>query len=511
MIGGRRHLGKLVGQLRQAGLSDGQLLARFAAERDPEALAELVRRHGDLVLRACRRHLHAPHDVEDCFQAVWLVVARKASAVRRPELFAGWLYGVARRTALAARSSAVRRRRKEQQAARPEAVPPDTRAELAELLDRELERLPAAYRAAVLLCDVEGLRYHEAARRLGWPEGTLAGRLARARALLCRRLLRYGVTAPAVALAATADAAGLSPGLAVKAVTAATAYAARPVPGGLIASQAGLLAQEVLRTMHLSKLFVAIALVAALAFTVGLGGMLLTPVGSLLAERADAQEVPVKPAARGEAAVAEAGGGRWPEEKLATRVTLDLRDVPLTKALDELRRQTGLNILLDRNTPQVADANPDEMKVTLHVKGVPARTALRMLLRGQAGLGYYFDDGVLVVSNAEEADQKLMRRVYPVADLVGSDPKAENLIEVITRVVEPGSWQPMAGAALPGGPGPPGALGLGGLGGGIGSAAVVYFAEGRCLVVNQNLAGHEGIRQLLDELRAARPAQKKAP
>src|SRR5579859_5243528 len=131
----RPNLGSLVDRLRAAAVepapsdeSDGQLLLRFRRDCDAAAFEQLIRRHGRLVLRACRQQLPEPHDVEDCFQAVWLILARKAASIRRPELLASWLYGVARHNATQARVSALRRRAREQQAARPEAVSPDGRA-----------------------------------------------------------------------------------------------------------------------------------------------------------------------------------------------------------------------------------------------------------------------------------------------------------------------------------------------------------------------------------------------
>src|SRR5437763_9011688 len=97
------------------GLTDGQLLARFVATRDECAFASLVRRHGPMVLGVCRRVLRHDQDAEDAFQATFLVLSRKAGSIARRELLSNWLYGVARRTALKARSSASRRRSQERQ------------------------------------------------------------------------------------------------------------------------------------------------------------------------------------------------------------------------------------------------------------------------------------------------------------------------------------------------------------------------------------------------------------
>src|SRR3954454_13739943 len=84
------------------GLSDAQLLERFATRHDEAAEAAftaLVERHGPMVYRVCRRVLKDPHDAHDAFQATFLVLVRKPGAVRSRESLASWLYGVALRVA----------------------------------------------------------------------------------------------------------------------------------------------------------------------------------------------------------------------------------------------------------------------------------------------------------------------------------------------------------------------------------------------------------------------------
>ena len=185
--------------------SDAELLDRFITDRDGPAFAALVRRHGPMVLAVCRRVLRHRQDAEDAFQATFLVLARRAEAVKPQSLLGNWLYGVAYRTALGARRVASARRVREARAAAMrtgELIPDDgLTAELREALDRELAALPDAYRAAVVACDLEGLQRRDAATQLGWTEGTLSSRLARARALLARRMARYGLVIPAAGLA----------------------------------------------------------------------------------------------------------------------------------------------------------------------------------------------------------------------------------------------------------------------------------------------------------------------
>src|SRR5262245_52590032 len=143
-----------------AGLTDAQLLERVlaasAAARAAEAAFEaLVARHGPMVLGVCRRALDDPRDIEDAFQATFLVLVRKAGTVRVDDSLGRWLYGVARRVANRARDTARRRRARESghEPSEPVMTPPDAeRIELLAALDDELSRLPEKYRAPVMLC-----------------------------------------------------------------------------------------------------------------------------------------------------------------------------------------------------------------------------------------------------------------------------------------------------------------------------------------------------------------------
>jgi RNA polymerase sigma factor (sigma-70 family) len=269
--------------LRQgAGLTDAQLLDEFLKRRDESAFEALIRRHGPMVLGVCRRILRHAQDAEDAFQATFLVLLRKAASIRPRAMVGNWLYGVAYRTALEARVVKARRRRKERQVpARPRSAKSDEAVwrELRSLLDQELSRLPEKYRAPILLCDVEGKTRREAARLLAWPEGTLSTRLARGRALLAKRLARFGLAVAGGSLAALAEGsatAALPPTLIVATVQAAKlGPVAAAAAGGLVSAQVATLAEGVIRTMFLTNLknVTALVLVASLA-GIGTSGLL---------------------------------------------------------------------------------------------------------------------------------------------------------------------------------------------------------------------------------------------
>jgi RNA polymerase sigma factor (sigma-70 family) len=193
-------------QLGQAGPTDRELVARFVRERDQSAFAELVRRHGPVVLGVCRRVTGHPQDAEDAFQAVFLVLARKAARIGNPDLLGNWLYGVAVRVAQKARRSAARRRAREVAVSPlpdPPARPAPATGELGPILDEELAALPQWYRDAILLCDLRGVSREEAAALLDVPEGTLSSRLANGRKKLAARLTKRGIALSAAAVPAT--------------------------------------------------------------------------------------------------------------------------------------------------------------------------------------------------------------------------------------------------------------------------------------------------------------------
>jgi RNA polymerase sigma-70 factor (ECF subfamily) len=245
------------------GLTDGQLLEEFRDRRGAareRAFAALVDRHGPAVLRACRSILGDEHAAEDAFQAVFLVLARRAGSLRVRDSLAPWLHEVAGRVARCARATAVRRVRHERRAA--EQVEPATRdpdaGDLGPVLHEEIDRLPDRYRAPVVLCLLEGLTREQAAGRLRWPVGTVQSRLARGRERLRDRLIRRGL-APSAILSDSPFRAGAARPVVPAALAEATtramlaAGAGRPTIAGAASAPAAL-TEEVLKTMWFHKL-----------------------------------------------------------------------------------------------------------------------------------------------------------------------------------------------------------------------------------------------------------------
>jgi RNA polymerase sigma-70 factor (ECF subfamily) len=251
--------------------TDGELLDLFLEQRSDTAFEALVRRYGPLVFGICRRVLHHAHDTDDAFQATFIVLMRKAPSIRKRDALAAWLHGVAYRIAVRAKSMSVRRQKRERSAADPTLWPdragPPAPPAWESALDDAIRRLPAKYRAPLLLCELEGRSRAEAARHLGIPEGTLSSRLARARDLLRRRLVRSGVTVGVGALALLGSAQGAERAVETLVGTLASTGAGPAWVAGL-SGNAVTLAETTLKALLLGKLQVTLAIV----FGVGLIG-----------------------------------------------------------------------------------------------------------------------------------------------------------------------------------------------------------------------------------------------
>jgi RNA polymerase sigma factor (sigma-70 family) len=231
-------------------MSDSQLLERFIARRDESSFGLLLRRHGGMVLHVCRRVLHHSQDTEDAFQGTFLLLAQRASSIRKHESVASWLYGVAYRLAIKSRARACRRQAKEKRAVEMRQKEAGLRAvceELQTVLDEELHRLPAKHQVPLVLCYLEGKTHEEVARLLGCPVGTVHSRVTRGRAILKKRLAQRGLALSAAALATllAANVAGAVPARLLRSTCeAALAQAAgEMIPAGLVTVEAAALAK----------------------------------------------------------------------------------------------------------------------------------------------------------------------------------------------------------------------------------------------------------------------------
>jgi RND family efflux transporter MFP subunit len=288
-----RYIHSVAGTDAAAGPTDGQLLDRYVAQRDEGAFELLLWRHGTMVLNVCRRVLDDPHDVEDAFQATFLALVRKARSIVRREAVAGWLYRVAFRVAVEARTKAQKTRGWQLNGVEEPAAHPCQEAEWHELrpiLDEELNRLPERFRLPLVLCYLEGKSNNEVARQLGCPPGTIFSRLSRGREILRRRLTRRGLTPSIAGLSAmlgqntcsvTAGTLLISPAL-----QAALAFASARAVAGTASARVIELAEGVLKAMYMTKLKLVTTLV--LVFGVLLAGGIAVRNALEAAPQADA-------------------------------------------------------------------------------------------------------------------------------------------------------------------------------------------------------------------------------
>jgi RNA polymerase sigma factor (sigma-70 family) len=273
-----RHLRQVLAGYGDLHSPDRAMLERFLQHGDEAAFEALVRRHGAMVLSVGRCVLRHQQDAEDVFQATFLLLARKGRSIRRQDSVASWLHGVAYRLALKARQSSGRRRLREN---KPRSAVSATSAddltwgEVQQVLHEELQRLPEKYRLPLMLCYLEGQWQDDAARQLGWPMGTLKGRLERGRTLLRTRLIRRGL-GPAAALSATVLPAGATaalPGPLVRATVETVRLFGTGKVGAAcgVSAQVATLVQEGVPMMGIGKVKIVVAAVVLGALLTGAG------------------------------------------------------------------------------------------------------------------------------------------------------------------------------------------------------------------------------------------------
>jgi RNA polymerase sigma factor (sigma-70 family) len=520
-----RHLCQAV--LQQNARTDGQLLASFIDNRDEAAFAALVHRHGPMVFGVCRRVVGNHHDADDAFQATFLVLARKATSVRPRDKVANWLHGVALRTAMKAKSMSAKRRGREKQVTEmpePEAAPQGQWRDLQPLLDQELNGLPENYRLPILLCDLEGKSIKDAAQQLGWPQGSLAGRLARGRKLLAKRLANRGVVLSAGSLAAVVSqnvASAAVPPTLMRSTVQATIT-------GVVADRVALLTEGVLKSMLLSKLKTAMMGLLLVALLIGAAGAIYQ---TRAAEEQTTKTTVVPSPSPDKAGPKNDLEGVWAvvSVKDTEKKTLDfdpifshaagtqapIRNARLTLQGGNFILKTGPVSLAGTYTfdpsvtPKVISLNITESgrllsipgeysldanKLTITFGKVPA-SQVAGLAGKEAGVCYTLRRETLqnratsqIVPAPPKTNVRLVAKVYPIVslidDAVPEGKEAEPLMKLIRKVIEPTSWSEMGG-----------------------DGSIEYLPRAGSFVIRQTPDLHQQVQELLDGLRKARTDQ----
>jgi RNA polymerase sigma factor (sigma-70 family) len=315
---------------------DAELVRAFTARGDARAFAQIVRRHGPMVLGVCRRVLRDAADADDAFQATFLVLLRKAASLRQPERLGAWLHQVAHRTARKLRAIRLARQARETELSNVWLGEPPADIvwrELRPVFDQELDQLPEKLRLPAVLCFLEGHSKRDAARTLGWPEGTLAGRLQQARERLRIRFAARGLTLSAAALA-VALFEGVGSAALPDRLLASTIQLAGTGPGGAIAS-AGVrvLADGVSQAMVTTK-------VKAIAATVLIAGMIGTGTGVVLVPGSGPGEIVAADSPKEAVKKAQPGDAKEGRKRIDRAVEVAERDA-LVAELDALKERAA--------------------------------------------------------------------------------------------------------------------------------------------------------------------------
>ncbi len=243
------------------------LLEQYLAEPQEALLSELIQRLAPMVYGVCHRQLGIGADADDAFQATFLVVVRRLKDLATKNNLAGWVHGIAFRVARKARQLSIQRSKRLHTFASNARLgnSQDANVDLKEVIDAEVARLPAPYREAVALCELQEKTLDEAAKELGWPVGTVAGRLSRARAMLKSRLARHGFSAVALA-ACLQGAAAAAPATALldRTIQSACLEAKSLATGALVSPHVAALAQS-----YTAPFLVAKTLIFSLVITIG--------------------------------------------------------------------------------------------------------------------------------------------------------------------------------------------------------------------------------------------------
>ena len=439
-------LARLFGEGTMTGASESQLLERFLLQRDEVAFEAIVRRHGPMVLAVCRRILADPNDVDDAFQATFLVLVKKAGSIRDQTVLGTWLHGVARRMAVRAQVNARRRRDREHggsemTAWQARASGDPDRDEIRTVIDEEVTRLTEKYRTALVLCDLEGQTHEQAAAQLRCPVGTVKSRLARAREALRSRLVRRGLAPSAAILAASLTpepATAVTSEMMSSTIGAAIRLmAVRGIPAGAVSAAVAALVEQTLRGVSMNALKILGVLTAA--------GLIVTSAGTF-AYQAAAKKVPNAVTGpqqkgygnanvpKGEATKAGLKSGRSPDisgsnvepqpsEKAFKRPGSDPnsqallaqleeaipmkfpKPTPLEEVLKYIRQATagpdhdGIAIYIDPlDMSEGKNISEELMKtpITIDLENVPLRTTLKLIAE-QLSMGYGIKDGMIVM------------------------------------------------------------------------------------------------------------------
>lgn len=535
---------------------DRKLLGEFLDQHDENAFAQLVSRYCGLVLGVCRRVLRDEHSAEDAFQATFLVLARRASRIRNRASLAGWLYAVAYRTA---RRATAKRLALREEALRDDIMATDdilaqiTSRYEQQLLDEELNRLPAKYREPLVLRYLMGKSNKQVASELGLGVGVVEGRLKRGKDRLRLRLAKRGINLTvglaAVGASATAVQAATTDWLVAATVETAAAFRSGAPPAGDYSQSAIRLAEK---ELAMSTSTITMSTTSAVAAALVIAGLTLGPTGEAGQQPVHAQgptmaattrinppaawptpgdHLPVQLAMaekkepdsepeeilglvpdesrqkdassamlneRREAMLrAKYGSIDMKSRSAAEQRILEALDGPTEMAFIEAPLMDIIDVLKDYHAIEIQldqraldDVGiPADCPITRNLKGLTLRSALSLLLR-DLDLTFVVVDEVLLITTPEVADAMMETRVYSLYWL--SDFEPEELAKVIQNTIACDTWRTDASPDETSSSSQPAASKV--------TRRAAIEALPGCLVITQSQHAHEEITDLLKQL-----------
>lgn len=514
--------------------SDQQLLADFVAHCDADAFEAIVIRYQSVVMGVCARVVGQSHDVDDAFQATFLVLAKDARRIKKPEALSSWLYGVACRVSLRLVREQQRRREEgfEDQAMNTnESVALLSDRYDARVLDEELNRLPERYRSPMVMHYFVGKSNSQIADQLGMSVGTIDGRLKRGRAQLRVRLARRGVTMGVLSgiLTATSSAQASTPGLIEHTVTSAVEYASGGTPSGLLCSEQALqLAGKELFVMSLAKPMI-IAAGVFLAAAVGASAFAMQkgtdngtsaptdPFGST------AEVIETKAAEQGKTGTVQQPSATplavaitppkitpaTPAQSTATQSTgtpaelyvanqsaaakqinaelqktidvMDFDQNTLNDLIDFLEDVHGIQIEINQRALDAEGLTVDDIEISAQLSGISLKSALNITLDPHE-LTYIIKNEVMMITTETDAEQELENRVYLVGEFLDPTERETSMSQLMDAIQTStaGIWMDVDG-----------------------DGGTMSQLRGSRLVIRQTRKVHDEIVTLLEQLRDA--------
>jgi RNA polymerase sigma factor (sigma-70 family) len=529
--------------------ADAELVERFVSARDQAAFAELVRRHSGVVLGVCHRMLRDSHDIDDVFQATFLVLVRDAARLRKQKSLASWLYGIAFRLSL--RLVRQKHRRRETALVNETLIDDDSFEQLTarydqQLVDVELNALPERYRQPLVLRYLSGLSTNEIATELETTVGTVEGLLKRGKDQLRRRLVQRGLTLGAALVAVQAAQQTTHAAETLIETTIQAGLAWTPGTNGptsdLVSDRAIELAgKEVIAMTATTKTAIAIGLTLG-GLVIGAGGV------NALTGRSDARDefpvidsrssittsatestaiaaIPENPSSNLAAKrekdlsvssteknntsvkrdVLSPGSSKkqWDskprtsneikiEDALANQTEVSFVDTPLKEALRYLEDLHSIRIQIDE--PALRDEGiATDTNINLAMSEIKLQSALGMALE-PLGLDYVIKNEAMLITTRDRASEAFDTRVYNIEALQDYTP--EDLKDMIALTIAPNTWK--VPTQVTGGMGGDG-KGGGGMGGGGGVKGAIH-PTAKSLVIRQNQRVHNEITDLLNQL-----------